>query len=209
MRNTKKKSYKSTLIGALVIGILGSALWERVFSPFTNFVFLKISSFISYFVKNWNDRLYGEISNGFIDKRIHLILVFLVVTILLIATHTLFKDIFNFYDVKDCDKYQKNKNYEKIDSQLTKRFFISDLVQNIVYIFIFSLVFSYFVGESTFIQTVKTRTLSNIEIVSPYIDDSEYKMFKSKFFSMQCEDDYISLSGNLSDIAKKHDLKLK
>ena len=50
---------------------------------------------------------------------------------------------------------------------------------------------------------------SNIEIVSPYISDLEYKYLKSKFHSMENRDDYNNLISELTVLGESYSLKLK
>lgn len=54
-----------------------------------------------------------------------------------------------------------------------------------------------------------TRLTNNIEIVSPYISDLEYKQLKSDFYTMETYEDYSLLVNSLSEIAEDHSLKLK
>lgn len=63
--------------------------------------------------------------------------------------------------------------------------------------------------STTFVNNLQTKTLSNIEIVSPYITDLEYKQLKSDFYSIETKKDYDTLVHSISNIAVDNHLKLK
>jgi hypothetical protein len=50
---------------------------------------------------------------------------------------------------------------------------------------------------------------NNIEIISPYVSDIEYKKFKSDFHTIQCSRDYEDLAQALQSIADAHSIPLK
>lgn len=60
-----------------------------------------------------------------------------------------------------------------------------------------------------YISGISSRTLSNIEIVSPYVSDNEYKQFKSDFYTINGKSDYDDLYKKLDSVAKSNSLKLK
>lgn len=81
---------------------------------------------------------------------------------------------------------------------------VKSLLFAIIYI-----VFILFLLTTNFINKTITRTTNNIEIVSPYITDYEYKKLKSDFHSMKNSIDYKALTQNLDSIAKENTIELK
>lgn len=69
-----------------------------------------------------------------------------------------------------------------------------------------------FLSINTFIDIQISNTahytLQNIEIVSPYISEQDYKLLKSDFYSMQNMDDFNSLNQKLNSIADEYSLHL-
>ncbi len=101
----------------------------------------------------------------------------------------------------------KNKIQKEINSMRKKnRIEFSIVILFLVTTFSF-LVFSY--SRVSFINKKITILTNNIEIVSPYISDSEYKKLKSDFHSIKNSDDYSNLLSGLNVIADKQSLKLK
>ena len=58
------------------------------------------------------------------------------------------------------------------------------------------------------VSQTASRIEHNIEIVSPYITDQEYKVLKSNSYSMKTMDDYNLLYEALEDVAEQHHLQL-
>lgn len=71
------------------------------------------------------------------------------------------------------------------------------------------IIFTFSYSRTLFINRAITITTNNIEIVSPYISDHDYKKLKSDFYSIQNKDDYDKLQQTLNTVAKEHSLILK
>lgn len=76
-----------------------------------------------------------------------------------------------------------------------------------VYVLIAFLFFS--LASSSYVNTEITRLTNNIEIVSPYITDLEYKQLKSSYHSMASRTDYDSLNASLQEISVQYGIQLK
>ena len=61
----------------------------------------------------------------------------------------------------------------------------------------------------TFINNCQTKTLCNIEIVSAYISDEEYKQLNSYFYSITTKNEYDTLQEVLNNIADHYSLTLR
>ena len=97
-------------------------------------------------------------------------------------------------------------------SRRTKCLVLCAVKHRVVKSFFFTIiyiVFILFLLTTNFINKTITRTTNNIEIVSPYITDNEYKKLKSDFHSMKNSIDYKELTQNLESIAKENAIKLK
>ena len=99
----------------------------------------------------------------------------------------------------DLDNFEMNVN-----NSHKKRSFILKLVTAIL---LFIMIFLY--AQQSFINTAITKALSNIEIVSPYISESEYRHLKSDFYSINNHEDYDLLFHTLEEIADANSINLK
>lgn len=109
--------------------------------------------------------------------------------------------------IQDSTENNKNEIQSEINSlrnKVKKDFFITILPLIACMLF---LMFTY--SKTSFINKKITVLTNNIDIVSPYISDSEYKKLKSDFHSINDSDDYFSLLSRLNAIADKNSIKLK
>lgn len=89
----------------------------------------------------------------------------------------------------------------KIIKKLPAKFYV--LVVFIAYVFLFDMCIDVQINNDSH------RFLRNIEIVSPYVTDQEYKQLKSDFYSIDTITDYHDLSDQLDKIAESNNIKLK
>lgn len=68
---------------------------------------------------------------------------------------------------------------------------------------------TYMYARNAYVNKKITVLTNNIEIVSPYISDLEYKQLKSDFHSMNSSTDYDRLVSRLSTISNNYSLSLK
>ena len=62
--------------------------------------------------------------------------------------------------------------------------------------------------KQIYILGLSTKATVNIEIVSPYISDIEYKQLKSSFHLIKTQDDYEKLLDKIQDIADANEINL-
>ena len=68
---------------------------------------------------------------------------------------------------------------------------------------------AYFITmKQIYILGLSTNATVNIEIVSPYITDIEYKQLKSSFHLIKTQDDYEKLLDKIQDIADANKINL-
>lgn len=91
-----------------------------------------------------------------------------------------------------------------VNNSNKKRSFILKFVTGFL---IFIMIFLY--AQQSFVNTAITKALSNIEIVSPYISESEYRHLKSDFYSINNHEDYDLLINTLEEIADANSINLK
>lgn len=104
-------------------------------------------------------------------------------------------------------KQNKNSKFVSILSSLAIGIagsFLWEFICSPLFHSVFNIVFS---APAKVSQTA-SRIEHNIEIVSPYITDQEYKVLKSNSYSMKTMDDYNLLNEALEDVAEQHHLQL-
>ncbi|MEY8265132.1 hypothetical protein AALA79_01945 [Lachnospiraceae bacterium 64-25] len=205
---------KENLIMVVIIPILISAIWEKFLSPFLDFVMDKFLFVFNKIFTNFSNNIYKEISYGVIDKYspiIFSIIMGCLCAYALVTTseaHRLYKKSIQ----KFVYKKSSNDTYEAFDEseysfviQKSKFFYrFTIFIAIIAHIFTF-----FYLAKNAYIRENSLKLTCNIEIVSPYVSDSEYKQLKSSFHSMQSRSDYEELVDTLKAIGEKYELNLK
>lgn len=175
--NTNSKSKgKFQVIGAIFISILSSALWEKLVSPLLTYLYEMFINLSNSISMNYSNQIYYQVSRGYQDHYSQLIFKI----IILVTGFILF-----YYTLP----------YKKI---------ILKLRSPLLYLFLTFILFQYV--ETIFINNRISYALRNIEIISPYVSDNDYKILKSKFYSVIDSEDYNSLIIMINDIRIKNDL---
>lgn len=104
---------------------------------------------------------------------------------------------------------EKHINENENPHQQIERKILSTKILLIMDIAFLAILYIYLIGNFLFINECKTTSLCNIEIVSPYISDVEYKQLKSTFYSIQTKDDYINFTEAINKIGEQYSLDLK
>jgi len=198
-KNSLKIIIYSPFISPLIITIVGSALWEKFLSPSCTYIYIRVSSLIDNFVTTFSNNTYKKISEGYnvpaANNFIYYSLLILIIAFYIVIMYKNIKSI--AYDIDSNCKIKL----------LFKKHLLSFCF--IIAIQIPMLLSMYFLGKLTFIDSCKTSSLCNLEIVSPYISDLEYKELKSTFYSIQDKEDYDYFTDRINEIGKKYSLNLK
>jgi hypothetical protein len=202
-----KEKFKYAII-TILLGAMGSGLWEKFISEILNYIFISISKFLIYQSEYYSNRCYKNISNGNDDQ----FTVYLGLSIISFSIMTAFMAniIINGNFIKDDIKDNMNEYSKKINDFL-KYNIIGKIIKKSLFIYIcygsiFILV-NFSLGM--YINTVSTRLLNNIEIVSPYIKDKDYKILKSEFYSITNKNDYYRFINKINKMNKKFNIKFR
>lgn len=213
MNAHKNNLLKDSLIFSLFIGILGSALWEKLFSPLADRLFLFINNLISQFSRASSDSLYRSISEGFNEKFSTIAAIAAYFTFVMIVLLSLYLPlaISNHRKIIIIDKKEEPNKIRYSNRKSRLKCILQELRAILLLFEIVTLLISmfYFNGRIQFINKSITKCLNNLEIISPYINDLEYKQFKSRFYQINSKDDYDSLISDIEEKANSHDIILK
>lgn len=196
---------KLDLLKTLGIGVLGCALWAYGIDPLCRKFFTFVSAMLNIFFTGFMDQTYKQVSYGINDSNtiaiIELCFAILYFPILTLEITPYLKT----FAVKKAERIKQSnapaENATKFKKRLNKLTLIlnSFIIISVIYL----------IGSLSFINHCQTITLCNIEIVSPYISDHEYKELKSSFHSISTKNDYDDLQSVIDNIATVNGLMLK
>lgn len=208
-----KKPSKKTAISALLIGILGTAIWEKILSPLCTFIYIKLSSLIDSFSVTFSNHTYIEIAKGYNDSIIvdflyYLCIFFMALFIIAFQYIYFFKRQKMMLSIRErYSTIEKKNEIQKTSMELKQNYIFSMCI--ILSFLLLMTFFMYWIGNLTFINNCKSSSLCNLEIISPYVSDTEYKHLRSNFYSIQTKEDYESFTNTIKEIGEKYSLNLK
>lgn len=237
-KNDKKIFSKENLLHT-VIGIILTFIVTKFLEPVLSFLFSSFLNIGGSFIQSISDSTYRKISNGVYEQNssytVYLLFVVCLValTYLFSELNSLYRSIkSNLADIEkqtkrlsnvtngdshkeetssstqEPNKFSSIEEIYKYISSKRKKYTISYTLMLLILILAYiTLVFSY--GKNSYVYNKALMLTNNIEIVSPYISDTEYKQLKSDFHSIENQADYNDLINRLNNIASNHSLKLK
>jgi hypothetical protein len=222
MKNKLINYFKSSaMISAIAIGIIGSALWEKIISPLSSFIFLQVLNISSKISETYTNNIYKSISKGFHEESSLLLLSCFLAIFLAYCFYTLIgasfakNKYYHLYEKIHNPDYKSDKD-KPIDlpslKSKSKKLLFTSKILFIILIFLtlsYVVLFLYYFGRMTFINSSISKTLNNIEILSPYVSDYDYKMLKSKFHLIRNKLDYDALSSEIEDLLTTYSIILE
>jgi hypothetical protein len=179
------------IIGALVIGVLGSALWEKVVSPGFTTASAATVSFFSGISDSYQDSIYQraarDVPNLYAMKIAFLIL-FMAGAVLL---------------VPHCSRWLEELNLgDAIKARLR-----GVLRMNAVSIGIALLAMSFFsISKVTAAADIKGDSLRSMEMARSKIGETEYIRLRSLFYSINNKADFLAFKASLDKEAQKYNI---
>lgn len=182
-------------MGALILGALGSGLWEKVLSPLLSFASSAIVETVSRFSKSYQDSIYALAAKGSTSSDALIagliIMTFLFMGVIILITPSIRRGFGIILSI--AEKPGKVR-----------------LVVNIHTFLCFAIVFTAMLGISKLeVATgIERKTLRSVEILRPMIGEKDYIQFRSEFYSMSTKDDYLHLKVQLDEKAKLYKARI-
>lgn len=198
---------KKELIFGVITGVLSTLVIMWFIEPLTNWLFPKMLSVTEHFTSFFVDYIYRSSAcmtietTGIMTLAFSYILVYLAL-LLLFAFSRIILNVLYQDSSEDNLKSTKTRSFSPA---FEKNMFKLSSVLCIILILMFTLI----TMSQIFSSSISSCTLTNIEIVSPYIADQEYKQLKSDFYTITSKQDFDELRSNLQAIADEYSLQLK
>lgn len=232
-KNTKIAYDISINIGANIVAAIFLSLF---INPISNWIIPKLLYISSKFSNAFIDFVYKRASHITVESTstLNLMISIMILFYVFIAIkyllsyqmrrlYTLYDDLlFEFYsetsdsennniDSKNDDDVSDDVSIEESISKIKSKIHLLKAVHSRLLRSSLFLIFLMYLSTmlQIYISGISSRTLSNIEIVSPYVSDNEYKQFKSDFYTINGKSDYDVLYEKLDSVAKSNSLKLK
>ena len=167
MTPVKFLKYLGALLGTILLGAIGSGVWERMLSPLLNSISNGLTKILSKLSVEFSDSLYADaalISGGrWVDesfwKFLFLISIFLII---------------NFFKIK-------SNKFSEMLSEFTKSIpYIASIF------FIFTVTF-FLLSRTNSINQINRQSSVNMETIRPYIGEQKYLELRSDYLLIRNE----------------------
>lgn len=188
------------VFGTILLGAIGSGLWERIIGPLIDSLMKLSINSINFFFITYKDSIYKEASNGFhefysLQLWILILMLIPLLYIRLLQTHP-----------------ENKKRKIELSSSHTpfKLFIISNKgywsIYSLTLIIIVLIVFNTL--RHNYINQTTTYAMTSMEILKPYITENEYLLLRSEYYSMSNALDFEKFYLKLNVLSKKNNLNL-
>lgn len=173
-------------IGSILIGGIGSGVWEKVLSPLFNLISNTITTILSALSSTYSDSLYKNASNLFYNTNLPVLLIVYIMTFILFL-------------------YALNS---KKENEFVEGVYVGLTIMTkgwIGIVFTASLFIMSVVGMSRFdtIDSIRIYSQKQMEIVRPYIGEQQYLQLRSDYLQIQNKKDFEHF---LQDMYKASDI---
>lgn len=188
-----KKNYIN-VVYTIILSIVAAAIWEKLLSKTFDNLVTYVFSYGNRFIQWISDLAYSRIAEGVYVNVAYYIFIVIVSCILGVFTIIIWNLDYTNKDTSNKEKDIFNRKSKCIFRCVIGIFYISFLM---------------FLLATNFINDNITKTTNNIEIISPYISEEQYKLINSKFHTIKSKDDYENLYVILRGYAVQYGIELK
>lgn len=205
-----KIKYLFYFAGTLVVGGLGSGVWEYILKPlFSNGVDF-ILDLSTLGIETFKNSVYEEISQGFSEKnsiKIYNLFItllmgsFVIFFLLMFDRIKAIKEKLILTENTKEKKEKKNIELEVSNIEIKLRIFIFLTSCFFLILLIYTKKLDYINNSIIYYTKLK-------DITSPYVSDLELKKITSNFAQIKNKNDYVSLINKLHSISEENNLKI-
>lgn len=198
MPETLKKLIKIVLgiAATIVLGAIGSGLWERFLGPFLDWLTRQTVGAFAWGHSSYRDSIYESAAKGF--HEVHSLALYITLIWLIPIAY-----------LSLLERHPTERRPEGARSPFR------DLIRSRRgYWVIFALTMAIFVGTSfsalrlRHINETITYSLSTFEIVRPYVGELQYAKYRSRYFAMKNAREFDELHAEVVAVAKTNSIRL-
>ena len=192
-----KRFFSGKVIGALAIGILGSALWENLFKPSSSWLLNLFVNITTLGIKGFQNDIYRDIAKGLHEEPSLRVMVLLYTFLLSLILITIFLH-FVVKKYRNKEEVKNSKLFSILNTIFQNNFFI---IPYFIVVFVF---FALDVSRAIYINEAVAYYEQIRTITLPYLTDTESKSIDSDFAQVASSDDYERVTGELELIGHEY-----
>ncbi len=188
------------VIGTILLGAIGSGLWERCLSPVADWTIKVVVSGMSLLSSTYKNGIYQEVAKGHHEYSalfLHsLVLAMLPIGYLLLMYRLL------MYRHPQAKQDEINAKIRTFVRGRGGYYALTILTFAVIINFFFDFT------KTTYINDVATTSRQSISILAPHISDSEVKELWAMFHSMTGEKDFAAFKSKLENLSRDKGIKI-
>ena len=177
------------LLGTIVLGAIGSGLWERVLSQWFDMLIIGTVKIMSYLISTYQDSIYADVANGFHEGSS----VFIHAIILMVPP------IMYFWVWLNHPHAQTDSTKNSIVTQFvrSKKGYYSLGILTLSFFFAFSI--SSF--KILYTNQIVTQSLRYLDLVAPHLSEIEYRQLVAEFRSIKTKENYETFEKKIRSVS--------
>lgn len=180
----------------IILGAIGSGLWERFLSEFFDVVVNLLIELLDSIFTSYQDGIYESASLGFREEHS----IFIASMIYMFVPMSYYILLMRYYISR-----AKRRNNSEL-----KIFVHSKNVYKFLWVMTISaVIFSLLVvTKKSYTNRVISYSLRSIDIVRPYISEKEHNLLLSQYYQIRSADDFEEFNQSVTELAELHSLRL-
>lgn len=196
----------STILGTILLGAIGSGIWDWVLADALSYVGIAVLRLFSAVFSGYLNSLYKEVGQGPMYPMLLslFIMSFMLIVIFPAGAIMVVNKKINKLAKQKCEPDDKPKSVDEKLEKATKLFKFGLLpTYGILLVFVTLQIWQvlYSNSASSFVER-------SIDILSPYISETERIVLISEYRSISNSDDFYKIENKLNDLALKNAIKL-
>lgn len=185
------------IVATIVLGAIGSGLWERFLGPALDGLTRVSIGVFSHGHNSYRDSIYESAAKGFHEAHA-------------LALYTLFLSLLPVGYMLILRRHPTRRTPQGSPPSSLREFVRSRTGYWVVLI-LTAVVFVTVMFTTLRLRHINetiTYSLAAFEIVRPYVGDQKYTIYRSRYFSMRTAAEFEALHREVLDVAKKHEVRL-
>lgn len=187
----------------IVLGALGSGLWEKVASPLFYTAGNVVGNYIGELDKSYENSFYSRIPLASVESHLSSFPLVVSFITIIVAIFLILNGWLNSDSVNSRGSLSEGYIFPFLINFFSKRKIV------VVYMLIaFTAFTEYSFARSTYIDNVKRASLVSFELIRPFVDDAYFYKLRAKYFGISTKSDYVNFRAEIISVAESHQVKI-
>ncbi len=171
------------IAATIILGAIGSGVWEKLLSPFISFLGNTLSSTIAKISSSYSDSIYTKaaiLETVDYSDRAAVLIIFIFMVLAFIYSINTLKEIrpvrLSIESVKECFSGWRG----------------------VIFSGAFILIIFILISRDSLVRDIQNYSLKHMEIVHPHVTEKEYLLLRSQYLQMTNENDFKEFTKKLS-----------